>query len=225
MSVSFFIVFEGLDGCGKDSVLDSIFNLFYSENENSPLFFNKYQNVLRTREPTLNSPSGKKITEGLSSGEILNWSNKEVAKLYIEDRKVHCQFIREALKHQSIVLSSRYDISNYAYQMAQAVPFEWMYREHLYGQSPGCLIPDLTLYFRLPPHTALERISKRGGPSQAFEKKAFLEKVFYHYEKLVVDLAKKDGRSIAVVEASNALPRVTQDTIKAISDFLKKTVT
>ena len=110
---------------------------------------------------------------------------------------------------------------NYSYQMAQGVSFEWMYGQHLYNQPLGCLIPDLTLYFRLSPQVALDRIDKRGNNVQAFENKQFLQKVSENYEKLVVILTKKDGRNIAIINANNNLSEVTKDTVKVIENFLK----
>ena len=229
---SFFFSFEGLDGSGKDSALNTIFNLFYEETGVSPLFFSKYQNVLRTREPTLISSPGQKISQGLASKKILNWPIQETAKLFIADRQHHCQFIRRALSEKVIVLCSRYDLSTFAYQMAQGVTFTWMYDQHFYHQPMGCLIPDLTFYFRLSPETAWQRINKRQQPvgkngskesnKEAFEKRTFLEKTFHCYEKVVKELPKKDNRQIAVIDAERSIEKVKEDVISTVESYLSK---
>ena len=233
----FFVSFEGLDGSGKDSILNAIFSLFYDESEPSPLFLDKHQNVLRTREPTLNSSAGRKIDKGLSSGDILG-DSKKAAELFIKDRLVHCKFIRQALKNQTIVLSSRYDLSTYAYQMTQGVDFDWMYKKHLYGEEHGCLIPDVTLFFHVSPEVVLQRKQSRQSrqslPSagdmfnklllrrEVFEDEAFLRKTFEHYKTLINLLPQKDGRRIAVIDAHKSIAEVTQEVVAAIGNYLKE---
>ncbi len=214
-----------MDGSGKDSVLNAIFSLFYEETVETPLFFSKYQNVLRTREPTLISSAGRKITEGLSSKEILHWPIKETAKLFIEDRRYHCKFIRKALNEKIIVICSRYDLSTFAYQMAQGVDFEWIYDQHLYHhQSQGCLIPDLTFYLRLSPETAWLRVEKRQKKKkkEAFEGLEFLKKTSQCYERLVKELPKKDNRSIVIIDAEQPLANVKKNVVKALENYFKK---
>ncbi|HMB00320.1 MAG TPA: dTMP kinase [Spirochaetota bacterium] len=218
-ATSFFIAFEGLDGSGKDTVLNRIFPLFYTA-ESSPLFISKFQRVLRTREPTSASVYGRKIIAGLQDGSLSSRPGAAVASWYIKDRKMHSSLIKKNMTAGVIVLSSRYDLSTYAYQMAMGVSFKDIYRKHAYGRQRGAVIPDLTLYFRLTPAAAMKRISSRLQQKEAFEKKAFLKKVYNCYNKALTRLKEKDQRRIAVINAAVGRKKVLSGTVNAIKRSL-----
>ncbi len=220
-----FVVFEGLDGSGKDSILTRLLPLFYSENTGSPIFLGKSQQVARTREPTASSEDGRFLLEKLSDGSLGLEKPGDVTARYIRDRKSHSAEIRALLSLGYLVLTSRYDLSTYAYQGSMGVPLETIYQGHEYGEN-GCVVPDLTLFFEVPAKTALERIGKRGGKKEFFEEQKKLEAVAGEYRKAVDFLGKKstveNPRPIIRIDGSKSLEQVVKNTEAAIGNFFKK---
>ncbi|MBL8994204.1 MAG: hypothetical protein JNM63_12750, partial [Spirochaetia bacterium] len=111
-----FIVFEGLDGSGKDSILTRLLPLFYSEGSASPVFLGKSQQVARTREPTASNPHGRFLLDKLADGTLGLEKNEDITARFVADRKHHSSEIRELLALGYVVLTSRYDLSTFAYQ-------------------------------------------------------------------------------------------------------------
>lgn len=213
MTQGFFIVFEGLDGCGKDTVLNHIFFHFFHSPE-SPVYISKYQEVFKTKEPTLYSQYGVTLADQLKNGTL--HKNPNAFELYKKDRLNHCAFLRTLLKRKVVILSSRYDLSSYAYQDVMGFDAETMYQKHMYKSSEGALIPHLTLYFDLEAEKALARIEQDQRKKEAFEKLHFLKKTREKYFEAIDFLRQKDNRKIAVINADKPVKNVCQDTISEI---------
>ena len=214
MSKEMFIVFAGIDGASKDTVLTKVIPLFYNEDIN---IRNKYQNVIRTREPTTHSREGRILADGLANKSLVS-SGENLADLYITDRIKHCQMIKQYLNDEIIVLCSRYDLSTYAYQSNCSDDLEMFYKKHKYKSE--CLIPDLTLYFKLSVDEALERIKKSGRPFEEFETKEMLEKTLIAYQKSIEFLQKKDNRKIIEIDASQKPDEVYENTRDIIYKYM-----
>lgn len=215
-----FIVFEGLDGSGKDSVLTRLLPLFYSEGSASPVFLGKSQQVARTREPTASNPDGRFLLAKLADGTLGLEKNEDVTARFVSDRKHHSKEIRELLRLGYVVLTSRYDLSTYAYQGDKASDYKKIYEAHEYGEN-GALVPDLTLFFDVPARTALERISGRGGKKEFFEEKTKLERIAKSYRGAAAFLQKKDGRALTRINAGKPLDSVVRDAEHAVGNFLR----
>jgi len=164
-----FIVFEGIDGCGK-SIQAKLLATYLKR---------KGKKVLLTKEPS-DYKYGKKIRllgRAKGAGKI---TKQEWFKLYTLDRKEHLKKdILPALKKGKIVISDRYYHSTCAYQLEKS---EWQ------NYTKQFLTPNITFIFDLPVKTALKRIEKdigkknkhRGGKF-VFEKRLFLEGVRKKY--------------------------------------------
>lgn len=216
---AFFLVLEGLDGSGKDAVLSHLLPRFYDEGKDNPLFLGKHQMVARTREPTGESPSGRLIQQLLASGKLGTLPPAEVAGHYVADRKAHGEMIRSLLISGFVVLSSRYDLSTYAYQGAQGIAFSDLYGIHRYDRGQT-LIPDLTLYFDVGPKTALERISRRGSPLEYFEQEGRLAATREKYLEAVKALPLKDKRAMETIDAEAPLEEVCRRAVAAVARHL-----
>lgn len=216
-----FIVFEGLDGSGKDSILTRLLPLFYSEGSASPVFLGKSTQVARTREPTASNPDGRFLLDKLADGTLGLEKNEDVTARFVADRKHHSEEIRQLLRLGYVVLTSRYDLSTFAYQGNNADAYRKIYSQHQYGEN-GALVPDLTLFFDVPARTALERISGRGGKKEFFEDRVKLERIAKSYREAAAFLTKKDGRALVRIDARKPIEAVTRDTEKAIGEFLAR---
>ncbi len=159
-----FIVFEGIDGSGKSSLIEKL--------DQHDFYF--------TYEPT-GSEVGQ-IADRIA-GE--NTSPYLDMFLYMADRVSHTEDIRKKIESGKSVICDRYWGSTVAYQSAYD-DISLDYAEEV--QRPFILEPDITILFDLDPEVALERISGREIRSK-YEKLEFLNKVRENY----LILAEKHG--------------------------------
>ena len=179
-----FIVFEGVDGSGKDTQLNKVFEYIWERNKNAQIW--------KTKEPTAYTDSWKKILEKLK----WPWfsSAKEALELYIKDREEQTEIRKEILKH-SIILSSRFDYSTYAYQGVSWLSFEEIEKAHNYEKI---IIPDISFIFNV----SRENID-------------FLEKVNKKYLEVAGKF--KNKRKIYIIDANKTIEEVFRE-VKNILD-------
>lgn len=164
-----FIVIEGIDGCGKDTQLSLLADYLSSRG----------YSVHKTTEPT-DGPIGRVIRHsGLSGKKKL--TNLEMQLLFSMDRAYHISNeIEPALKEGKIVISGRYSLSTLAYGYAAGSDMEI-----LEMANEGFMSPDLVLYIDLDADTAMERLGKRGGVKEVYEKLDFLKKAGEGYKRVL----------------------------------------
>lgn len=195
VSMTGFVVIEGIDGCGKSSVAKLVVKRIG-------------RRAVLTREPT-DSWMGRAVRRG-DKHPISPYTD---ALLFMADRVVHTERIVELLRKRKLVISDRYYHSTVAYQAAnlrkqfKGDSFKWLLEANLRIS----LHPDLTILLVIPPEAALKRVGRRGKLSR-FEKLGFLKKVHNNYLKL----ARLD-RSIVKVDASLDLKTVVDEVIDEIS--------
>lgn len=211
-----FIVFEGIDGSGKDTQLEKLFNW---------LSKNTSKKIIREREPTLETKEGRELIK-LLKGDIDHSNSETILDLYLADRFQHIKKIKDLIKQNYWVLCSRYDLSSYAYQSINFSEdskklldfFESLYLRHDYGDD-GCMIPDLTLFFSLPNQTALDRINKR-KVHHGFEKQEVLTKVEANYQKAITFIQAKDHREIKILDARQEVDEIFLEIKEVFKDKL-----
>lgn len=156
-----FIVFEGLDGCGKSTHAKLL----------SHWLTQSGKKVHLTREPT-GDTIGKTIRQVLS-GKV-KVSPYTLALLFTADRAEHVKEIKQQLKEGQYVICDRYYYSTIAYQSAQGVDRDIL--EKIQEFAPK---PDLVFYLKVDP----EKAAARTSTGEIFEKSQFLKKVQVEYEK------------------------------------------
>lgn len=190
-----FVVIEGIDGCGKSSVARLVAKRIGKR-------------AVLTREPT-ESWMGRAVKKGDGS-QISPYMD---ALLFMADRVLHTEEIKEHLRKRKLVISDRYYHSTVAYQAAnlqkcfKGDAFRWLLNANL----EISLHPDLTILLVISPQAALKRVGKRGKLSR-FEKLGFLKKVHTNYLKL----ARLD-KSIVKVDASKDLATVVDEVMQHVS--------
>ena len=191
-SPGYFISFEGIDGAGKSTHIESFSNLIKQRHPD--------RDVVMTREP-----GGTQLGEQLRALLLEVPMNLETeALLMFAARREHiAQVIEPALKAGKIVISDRFTDASFAYQgggrglsLAKLNDLE----KWVQGRPDGSLLqPDLTFLFDLPGSVAEGRRSKVRAPDK-FEKMDldFFEKVRQEYLRR----AKADPNRFYLVDAT-----------------------
>jgi len=168
-----FIVFEGIDGCGKSTQAKMLAEWLENRGIQTHL----------TAEPTKTKLGGL-IREILSGKEEID--PNALALLFTADRYEHLATdILPALSDGKTVICERYYYSTIAYQAAQGVDRTWLFEINKYA-----LNPDLAVFLDVKPKTAMTR--KEG--KEIFEERVFLEKVYGEYLKFT-DMQRIDGNN------------------------------
>lgn len=167
-----FVTFEGIDGSGKSTVSNLVFEKLKSQG----------YDVVLTFEPT-DTWIGKCVQKCIES----KTDPFVTAFSFIADRIEHCKKISKWLDQEKIVICDRYAESTYAYQGAQMqdlIKNPIKYLQEL--SKERIIIPDRTFVFVIDPEESLKRIQNRNNLIP-FEKISFLEKVHKNYLKLTVE--------------------------------------
>lgn len=163
-----FIVVEGLDGSGKSAQVELLVNFLKKTGKE----------VILTKEPTMDSESGRKIKQALS--QEIKLEPLELQGLYTQDRKEHLKNkVVPALKEGKFVVSSRYAFSTFAYGGSDGLNVDLLIK-----MNDNFLLPDLTIIIDVSPESCMERIERRGELKELFEEKEKLTKVNEFYKKM-----------------------------------------
>ena len=188
----FFISFEGIDGAGKSTHVDSFRNLMQERYPN--------KEVVMTREP-----GGTALGEQLRNLLLDAPMNLETeALLMFAARREHiAQVIEPALAAGKIVISDRFTDASFAYQGGgRGLSLDKLndLERWVQGRPDGTLLqPNLTILFDLPGEIAEARRSKVRAPDK-FEKMDldFFERVRQEYLRR----AKADPDRFHLVDAT-----------------------
>jgi len=201
MYPGFFISFEGIDGAGKSTHIESFQKLMQ---ERYPK-----REVVMTREP-----GGTALGEQLRTLLLDMPMNLETeALLMFAARREHiAQIIEPALSAGKIVISDRFTDASFAYQGGgRGLSLKKLNElEHwVQGCPNGVLLePNLTILFDLPGEVAEARRSKVRTPDK-FEKMDlnFFEKVRQEYLRR----AKEDTQRFYIVDATKTPDLIWSD--------------
>ena len=190
-----FIVFEGIDGAGKSTLIGELAKHMVS----------KGKKVRTTVEPT-SGPIGVLIRNG--AGET---SQKAEALLFTADRACHTKQIADWKAEGYTVLCDRYYASTIAYQSASldgdAADREWLAEIN----RPIISEPDMTILLDIDPEASMRRVGERGAKSK-FEKTEYLRRVRAVY----LELASEKG--FRVVDASRPEETVFKEVLEIIGE-------
>ncbi|NGX34458.1 MAG: Thymidylate kinase [Candidatus Anoxychlamydiales bacterium] len=213
MKKGFFITFEGGEGAGKTSLIDSIKKYFDSKNLEYIVTREPGSTKLgeHLREIILQEKNGKKISSNVSQ----NLDSKAELCLFLASRAQHIkEVILPSLKHNKIVLCDRYNDSSVAYQgharglgIDKAIDFSSFIIEGA--------VPDLTLYLDIDPKIGLSRVQSKLDRIES-ETLEFHQKIRDGFHIL----AKKNPQRIKILDATKSKKSVFEDAIKQVSKFI-----
>ncbi|HKM09352.1 MAG TPA: dTMP kinase [Candidatus Methanomethylophilaceae archaeon] len=191
-----FIVFEGIDGAGKSTLIEGL----------SKSLSSRGIDIVSTAEPT-EGPIGRMIR----SGTVRKVSQNAEALLFTADRACHTQEILEWKESGKTVLCDRYYASTIAYQSTNLegtkADKEWLKEIN----RPIIIEPDITFLLDIDPEMGMERVNGRGDVSK-FEVTEYLKKVRSNY----LEMAKESN--FHVIDASGTEEEVLAEAIAIIGE-------
>jgi dTMP kinase len=192
--VSLFFTFDGIDGAGKTTQIDSFCQ-----------WLEEYDlEVVRCRDPG-STPLGEMLRKVLLQKDDIAIGMRSETLLYMAARaQLVEQQIRPALQAGHVVVSDRYLLANVAYQGYGG----GLDPEHIWslGQfATGGLMPDCTFVLDLDAQRAIERLTR---PADRLEQRGveFLERV---REGLLVEARRHKG--ILVLDADRPADQIQHD--------------
>ncbi|HOP60015.1 MAG TPA: dTMP kinase [Candidatus Saccharicenans sp.] len=163
-----FIVFEGIDGCGKSTQVELL----------ADKLRRRGKQVVTLSEPTAGR-WGQKIRDSARTKGSL--SPAEELELFIRDRKEDIKNnIKPALEAGQIVILDRYFYSTLAYQGARGLDMNEIRAKH----DKFVIRPDIVFILDVPVSQALKRIAGRPVIYSLFEDYDYLQKVRKNFLKL-----------------------------------------
>lgn len=201
----YFISFEGIDGAGKSTHIESFAKLMKDRHPD--------RDVVLTREPG-GTPLGEQLRALLLDAPM---NIETEALLMFAARREHiAQVIEPALKAGKIVISDRFTDASFAYQGGgRGLSLDKLndLEKWVQGRDDGSVLqPNLTFLFDLPGSVAEARRSKVRAPDK-FEQMDldFFEKVRQEYLRR----AKADPGRFYLVDATQT-PEVIWNALQAL---------
>ena len=198
------IVFEGVDGCGKTTLIEEVYNFLI--NLNYP--------IIKTKEP-----GGTDL--GLKLKDIIFSSSKKVCTkaeylLFAADRAQHFEeIVIPSLLSKKIIISDRMSDSSLVYQgYVKGVDLglincinKWVMKN---------IEPDITFYLRVAPKCLINRLIARDKKRSKFESDVMknIEKIVSWFDAVML------GRKDVIVIDGNREKKLVLSEIKNV--FLEK---
>ena len=198
-----FIVFDGIDGCGKSTALLNFTNYLAKKD--------KHFHLLVTREPYK-----KREIRAILREESNPYTQKEkLARLFIEDRKDHAfEVIFPNLKSGVHVISDRYKYATLVYQTVQGLEFDKLLAMHV-----NMPVPDIVFIIDVPVEVSSKRMNSDSRNEQKFEaNKNFLDQVRHGYLALPYLLPME---RIVIIDGNKSINEVNKQIIEEFERLIK----
>jgi len=201
-----FIALDGIDGCGKGTIMKKIAAYLFDKQ--------KTHHVLMTREPYISKYNAE--IRRMMKENVDPYENADIfADLFVKDRKEHAKWIEKELLAGHHVVSDRYKYSTLAYQQTQGISLDELIKMH-----KGILIPDLIIIPDVSVEEAICRASvdKKRDFKEVFEKdKNFQETLRNNYLELAkylpeenIVILRGDSSDIIFEQAKKEIDKVLE---------------
>lgn len=201
-----FIVFEGIDGSGKSTVSQMLYDRINRQ----------IGKVHKTFEPT-DSPIGSVIRNILN--RRIKSDGKTIAALFLADRLDHIQNdqmgMLKFLNEGTHVISDRYYYSSYAYHVP-VLPQDWVIETN--KVCADLLRPDIVFYLDITVEESMERINKNRSFKDLFETKEKITTVRKNYLEAIEKEGKKDN--VVIINGAQTIEQVFEDVWTATKEIL-----
>ena len=201
-----FIALEGIDGTGTTTQAGLLRDSLVARG----------QHCIATCEPT-RGPIGSLIRLGLSGRLALSPDDGSrrreeytYALLFAADRMDHLvNEVEPALKAGAHVVSDRYYLSSFAYQLLEC-PLEWVR-----ALNSHCRRPDVTFLLDAEPELCLDRIAKGRHVRDRYEQIEKLAIIRTNYLK-VAGVLRSAGEEIIVLDAAQSIQAIHNEILKDV---------
>jgi len=202
-----FIVFEGIDGSGKSTISNMLFEKINSHTGN----------IYKTFEPT-DSPIGSVIKNILNKRIISD--DKTIGALFLADRLDHIQNpisgILNYLNKGTHVISDRYYYSSYAYHVPM-LSMDWVINAN--KVCADLLRPDVVFYFDISAEESMRRLSSSRSFLDLFETKEKMEQVILNYREAIKREGKKDN--VVIIDGQKNVNEIFDEVWEITSKLLE----
>ena len=207
----FFIVFEGIEGCGKSFQSNKLLNNLKKK---------KIQSLL-TREP--GGTKSAELIRNLILKDYFNKDNKEKfdkytdTLLYLAARNEHVKNkIKPSLQKKQVVICDRFTDSTLAYQVfGKKVNINLINSVHKYILNG--LKPNLTFILKVSSKTSRERLNMRRSTNRYDN---FARSFYTKAQKSFLKIS-KNKKNYYVLDSSNNDDSLEQKIFKIVSKHLK----
>lgn len=200
-----FIVLEGLEGAGKTTARQVIFEQLEKAGKT----------VVQTREPG-GTPLAEKLRHLIKHETEEPVSSKaELLMLYAARVQLVENVIKPALAEGKWVLGDRHDMSSQAYQ-GGGRQLERSLLETLKENVLGKFEPDFTLYLDIDPAVGLARVRGRGELDRIEQQSLDF---FYRTRQRYLELTQNNEKA-AIINAEQPLEKVTADIRRTLRQWL-----
>ena len=196
-----FVSFEGIDGSGKSTITNYVYEYF----------INKNKEVIITREPGGNEIA-EKIRGLILDPEHDTMDDKTEALLYAASRRQHLvEKILPALDEGKLVLCDRFIDSSIAYQgYGRQLGAKAVMDINLFAIEDH--LPDITFFLDIDLKTSLDRVNKRDELDRLEGAGLdFFERVYEGYQEIV-----KENSRIVMIDATRSIEEVGDEIIEII---------
>lgn len=164
-----YLIIEGIDGSGKDSVADLLVKHFQ----------NLGANPLRIHEPDESLPGGEELRHLMKTGD----GREAYPGLFMANRmSLHTTKVLPALVVGRPVISVRSFVSTLVYQQ-EHWPLDWLFEIHRMLPAK----PDVIVILDVDPAVGLERVSGRGVAKEVYERLDIQTRNRQRYLDLIAD--------------------------------------
>lgn len=190
-----FLAFEWVDWAGKDTQMRLFIDYLIDHD--------KHLVFLKSREPSRMTEAGQRLN--MIAQDHLHIPPEETALLFARDRRGLQGFRQSVLQSWSWIISSRCDLSTYAYQgWAMGLGFEKILELH-----EKILAPDKIIFITISVDTMLTRLHTRGGPKELYEDEWFLRKCHEGYVRAIEFLRWK-WRDIIIIDGEGSIEEIAE---------------
>ena len=209
----FFIVFEGIEGCGKSFQSKKLF-----------------RNLKKIGLPTVltREPGGTITSEKIRDLILKDYFGKDTKEkfhkytdtlLYLAARNEHIvNKIKPAALKKKIVICDRFTDSTFAYQVyGKGVNKKFI--ELIHKQILGKIKPNLTFLLKVKISKALKRIKKRKKKNR-YDK--FSKNFYIKAQKSFIKIAKKNKRSHIILDSSLDNSNLEKEILNIVLKKIKK---
>jgi dTMP kinase len=204
-----FIVFEGIDGCGKGTQIKILETHLSKDNIDVHL----------TSEPTKN-PIGEMVRRDYLSGKV-NFDPLVVNMLFAADRLDHVTNYKYGMRNYIDagvnVICDRYYHSSIAYDISLDVDAKDIINHNRVAIST--FRPDLVLFIDIPPQMAMERILSRGDKLEKYENVKRLGAVRQAYLS-ILQMENDINKNIVIIDGDRSVEKVYIDVCEEVFKVL-----